>query len=141
MINSIINNERDAVILCNNKGIITHANQACQRVFGYECNEIIGQTIEMLVPDDVKEKHVGLRSDYMEKPSSRQRGERLGLRGQHKSGVVFDVDVMLSPIYSVDDEWNVVVIVRDISDIGKIMTNLRKKLERLENISNVKPND
>lgn len=135
MIESIINDQADAaVILCDSDGIITHANEACERIFGYTPSELLGETIEILVPDEIKDKHISFRFDYMKAPVSRQRGERMGLRTQRKDGTIAEVDVALSPVCNVKGNVSVIAVIRKMLSVEDIMGSLRNNLERLEEI-------
>lgn len=133
-INRVLNNEQNSVLVCNKDGEITHVNESCEHLFGYGKEEMIGQLIELVVPDYAKTKHVEFRKNYMQCPIHKDQGARMGLKGQRKDGSVFEADVVLSPLYTVNGELSVIAVVRDISDVDTIMTNLRAKLERLDSI-------
>lgn len=134
MINNVLDNEKDAVLVCNEEGVITHANNACNKLFGYEPKELLGQKIEVIVPEEVREKHVFLRTEYMKNPEHRSRGSRMGLRAQHKNGEILDVDVVLSPLVSIESNLSIIALVRDISNIEDTMKKLKRNLEQLSEI-------
>ena len=128
----ILNEDQNAFLLCNSKGVITHVNLACLHLFGYEKHEMIGELVELLVPDYAKKKHPALREQYMKSPVHKNRGTRMGLKGQRKNGSVFDADVTLLPLYTIDDSTAVIAIIRDISDPENILSELKNKIERLK---------
>src|SRR5690606_3677258 len=61
----------DPTLLMNERGEIIHANSQLLHLFGYERDELIGQSIEVLVPPEVRGRHVHLRSNAVNTPSTR----------------------------------------------------------------------
>ncbi len=105
----------DPVFVVDCDGIIRVCNQRTADVFGYTANELIGQGIEMLVPESARGVHRIVREDYMAAPASRAMGAGMGLSGRRKDGTEFPIEVSLSPIDTPDGS-SVVAIARDISD-------------------------
>lgn len=81
-------------------GTINYVNRRLGEMFGYEADELIGEPIEMLIPDQLHERHRDHRRNYMEAPTARPMGTDLELRGQQKDGTEFPVDVELNPVES-----------------------------------------
>jgi protein-histidine pros-kinase len=94
---SLIEAAPDAFIVVGATGLIQFVNQQTENLFGYPRGEIIGQPIEMLVPDRARGKHPGLRGSYGEHPAARpMRGRNLS--GRRKDGTEFSVDISLTPL-------------------------------------------
>ncbi len=90
----------DATIVAGYNGDIILANAAVASMFGYERGEVIGQPIEMLVPERMREVHRQHFAAYVESPATRPMGAGRTLTGLRKDGQEFPIDVCLSPIRS-----------------------------------------
>lgn len=121
----------DAIFVVDQNGNIKFANSHSLRVFGYESADLIGQKIEILVPNKYKESHVKAREKYTKAPKVRQMGSRLDLYGRKKDGLEIPVDIMLAPIV-IDNKRLIISTVRDISDRKQIELDLRKRAMQLE---------
>ncbi len=105
----------DAMIVVDNEGSLVLVNSQVEKVFGYSKEELLGQKIEILVPDEIKDVHVGLRNGYIENPVQKLTRRALDLRAQRKNGMIFPAELSLSPIES-DKGLLVVAVVRDITE-------------------------
>lgn len=85
------------IILSNNQGMILMANPALEKLFGYEPDELLGKTIESLIPARMAQRHVEHRHSYQQNPHARAMGTGLSLFGMRKDGSEFPVEVSLSP--------------------------------------------
>lgn len=104
----------DAIVVVAADGRIVQANARTSDVFGHDPTDLVGEPIEVLVPESVREGHPEMRDRYFAKPSSRPMGAGLELEAQHADGSMFPVDISLSPIV-VDGRLEVVAAVRDIT--------------------------
>jgi len=118
----------DGILLVNCDGIITYANARAREMLGYSPDELVGESVEVLVPEDALDGHVAQRDAYLEDPETRPMGANLDLEAVRKDGTTLPVDISLSPI-SGDDESDVLVMaaVRDISD----RETLRRKYQTI----------
>jgi len=115
----------DALILANRKGEIMFANVAVTNLFGYRPEDIVGQTMEMLMPSRYRRAHVTHRDGYSSQPVQRAMGQRgVPLFGLHRDGHEFPIWVSLSPI-QVNDELYVAAAVRDVTDWHLLTEQLR----------------
>ncbi len=105
----------DPVFVVDSAGIIRVCNQRTADVFGYTASELVGQGIEMLVPQGARGVHRIVRDDYMAAPTKRAMGAGMGLSGRRRNGAEFPIEVSLSPIDTPEGPA-VVAIARDITD-------------------------
>lgn len=121
----------DAILEVNAEGRITLVNAAAEKIFGYTRAELMGQTIEMLVPESKRSVHTRYRAGYAENPKVRPMGPGLELEVQRKDGTLLPVEISLSPNRSRDAE-NVIAIVRDVSQRTHMEAMLKLSQERLQ---------
>ncbi len=120
----------DAMIAVGDDGKILHVNAQTEVMFGYPREELIGQPIELLVPERYRTRHHGHRADYVEQPKIRRMGAGLDLYGRRRDGSEFPVEVSLSPVQAATGTL-VLSAIRDISDRKKIEEDLRRANEEL----------
>jgi PAS domain S-box-containing protein len=104
-----------AIFEVDRDGTIVLLNAAAEAMFGYPRDELLGQLIEILVPESLRQRHNEHRDRYAESPTMRPMGIGLELFARRKDGAEFSVEISLSPIRSTDGS-RVVAIVRDITD-------------------------
>ncbi len=121
----------DATVLANQEGRILMVNSQTEVLFGYRRDELIGKTVEMLLPESLKHAHSKHRQAYSRKPTVRKMGVGLDLKGKRKDGTEFSVEISLSPLES-EGELLVSAAIRDITE--------RKRQEALllENFNELK---
>lgn len=105
----------DAILVVDREGRISQANAQVERFFGYSPQELIGQPVEILIPERFHQSHTSHRAQYTAQPHTRSMGAGLELYGRRKDGTEFPVDIMLSPLQT-DGEPLAVAVVRDITD-------------------------
>ena len=120
----------DAILEVDANGRITLVNAAAEQIFGYTRAELIGQSIELLVPEDKRSVHTRYRAGYAENPRVRPMGPGLDLEVQRKDGTKLPVEISLSPNRS-HEAGNVIAIVRDVSQRAHMEAMLRLSQERL----------
>ena len=121
----------DPIVIVSEHGIIEIVNRQTELAFGYSRDELIGQPIEILVPERFRHMHVRDRSRYQADPKTRPMGIGLELFGRRKDGSEFPVEISLSPLRS-EDETLIISIVRDITARKQTETRLRAVAEDLE---------
>ena len=132
---SLFENATEGIILTNNSGHIVLVNPAAEKMFGYESEEIAGELIEVLIPDNLKTSHYQLRADFYNHPSNRSMGHNRDLYGRKKDGTDLPVEVSLSH-YRKNDELFVIAFIVDITRRKEIESNMKQQQTELERISN-----
>jgi PAS domain S-box-containing protein len=105
----------NAMVMVNAAGSIEMVNAQAEQVFGYARQEMLGQPIEMLVPERFRGHHPGLRSAFFSDPRARSMGAGRDLFGLAKDGSEFPVEIGLNPIET-DEGPMVLSAIVDISD-------------------------
>ena len=112
----LIESAPDAMVVTNGKGLIMMINTETERLFGYEKDELLGRSVELLVPGRFHEVHVGNREGYVHSRSMRRMGvDRSELWGLRKDGSEFPIEIGLSPLET-EDGLLITAAVRDITD-------------------------
>ena len=88
----------DAIVVVDEQGVVEVASAAVETLFGYGVGQVVGEPVDLLVPDQVREVHHTYRAAYIEDPVSRPMGAGLELHGRRRDGSVFPVDVSLTPL-------------------------------------------
>ncbi len=104
----------DAMVIVNDHGVIDLVNEQTLIMFGYERSEILGQTVDILLPAAKQSGHAAHRKSYMSAPTVRPMGPELDLVGLRKDGSEFPVEISLSPIEKGDTRL-VLSVIRDVS--------------------------
>jgi PAS domain S-box-containing protein len=121
----------DAVVAVNEQGVIIQVNSQTEALFAYTRDELIGQKIEILVPERQRPKHHQHRADFHQRPKIRRMGSGLDLYGRRRDGSEFPVEISLSPVGS-GDAMMVLSVIRDISERKRIEEELRRANEELD---------
>ena len=104
----------EGVIVVNNQQQIVETNASAERMFGYNKNELIGQHLNVLIPQKYHAGHGAHVDGFMEHKESRQMGRGRDLYGAHKNGNSFPVEAGLNPL-EINGESFVMALVIDIS--------------------------
>ncbi len=120
----------DAIVAVDHAGTILQVNSQTEQLFGYDREELIGQKVEILVPENYRREHHHHRENFAGKPKTRRMGADLNLSGRRRNGSEFPVEISLSPVTT---EHGMIVLsaIRDISDRQKIEEELRRANEEL----------
>lgn len=118
--NEIVDSAPQGMVVVDQGGRIIRVNAKALEVFGYAPGELDGQTVEILMPEAMRSRHVERRAHYVENTYARPMSYSLGLKGLKKGGAEFDVEVGLSPLQTREG----LLIIATVVDITK-----RKRLE------------
>jgi len=105
----------DAILEVNEEGRILILNEAVERMFGYSRAELLGLSVDHLVPASMRSGHSQHRAAYAKRPNTRPMGTGLELQGQRKDGSLFPVEISLSPNW-IEGSLHVIASVRDITE-------------------------
>jgi len=120
----------DALVIVNQAGIIVMANRQTEAVFGYGREALLGQQIELLLPQRFHEAHITHRERYFSAPGTRPMGIGLHLVGRRKDGAEFPVEISLSPLL-LDDVLHVNAAIRNMT-LQRVAE--RERLQQLQHI-------
>ena len=132
MFKEIFDHSPLALILVDIQGNMRFVNREAEILFGYTRSEMEGQPIEMLVPEEIRGRHPGLRSDFFRAPSPRSMGKGRNLFGVKKDQTKFPIEVGLNPIKS-DEGSFVVSSIIDITGRLKAEEKFRTAVEAAPN--------
>lgn len=128
----------DAIVVVDKEGNIQLVNSQTEKMFGYDRNEIIGQTVEVLVPKRFQKRHTKHRESYSIEPHVRPMGIELELYGHRKNGSEFPIEISLSPLET-EDGLLVSAVIRDVTqrkqieaDVQKLNEDLKQRAAQLE---------
>lgn len=121
----------EGLLVANKEGTILMANPRVCEMFGYSKNELIGKDIDMLVPVQLREKHVNHREAYIHLPKKRSMGVGLDLQGKKKDGSCFPVEISLN-YFENEDDILVMALLTDISERKKADQDFSKTLREFE---------
>lgn len=132
----------EAVIVVDKNQNITTTNSSTNEMFGYHKEELLGKSLEILIPQKYKKDHGSHFKGFIEKQSKRQMGKGRELYAKHKKGKIFPIEVGLNP-FEIDGERFVMALVVDVSlrkhqelEILELNTKLENKVkERTRSLS------
>ncbi|MCC6321462.1 MAG: response regulator [Phycisphaerales bacterium] len=123
----------DALIISDEQGRIVLVNAQTERLLGYRRDELIGQPIEILVPERTRAAHPGLRRRYHENPEVRAMGSGMELAAVRKDGTEFSVEISLSPLHKRDGRGMLVCSsLRDTTERMRVQDELRRAKQKAE---------
>jgi len=121
----IVETASDAVVVVANRGNIVLASAPAEKLFGYASEELLGQPIEILIPERQRAAHLAHRDHYSADPRPRRMGERSELRALRKDGSEFPAEISLS-VLRTENETLISAVIRDLTERNRINEALLK---------------
>jgi len=124
----VVNSAPNAMVLVNQIGKISLVNNEAKKLFGYEENEMIGNTLEMLIPARYRTAHVDFRNSFLSRPQTRPMGIGRELFALRKDQKEIPVEIGLNPIETADGIM-VLASVIDITERKKQEEAIKRQVE------------
>lgn len=127
---AVLESASEGIVLIDVGGCITLVNAAAERMFGFARSELLGQALEILLPERIRRAHIGHRSDYFGEPRVRPMGIGLDLSGRRKDGSEFPVEISLSHVRSPEGDV-AIAFITDITERKRVEGELARQREVL----------
>jgi PAS domain S-box-containing protein len=128
---SVLDDAPDAMIIIDEFGTIWFANRQVSALFGYARDEIIGESIEKLMPERFRAEHIGHRGHFVGNIRVRRMGAGLDLIGRRRDGTEFPLEISLSPVEDVGRTL-IAAAIRDVSDRKHVEAELLVARDAIE---------
>lgn len=130
----LVESAPDALLVADRSGIIRTVNRRVEELFGYPRDGLVGQPVEILLPEATRQVHTAHRLRYVADPKVRPMGLDLDLWARRADGAEFPVEISLSPC-ELQGERLVIAVIRDVSARREVEQSMRNLLQMLEGIS------
>lgn len=127
----LIDSSPTAIFLVEQTGTITYCNRLAEMIFEYKKNELIGKTVEMLIPEKHQKRHLKQRQHYAANPTMRPMGILPNLVGRRQNGDEFPIEVGLNPVKA-DRDMIIICSVIDTSLKSDFLHTLLHEKSKLE---------
>ena len=127
----------DATVIVDGSGEIVFASQRVAEVLGYDPAELLGQRVEILLPERLRDRHLTHRGNFARHPQARAMGTQLELTALRKDRLEVPVEISLSPIPD-DGHILTAATIRDVTDRKRIMQELKLAREAADHANQVK---
>ncbi len=122
------------IVMVNREADILLANHFAELIFGYEKDELIGQKIEVLLPESIRATHVKHHEGYVKSPKIRPMGTGLNLQSRRKDGSYFPVEVSLS-FFEQNGEKYFLAFINDVTFKRQAEQELIDQKEKIEKLN------
>jgi PAS domain S-box-containing protein len=109
----------DTMVICDKAGVIEYCNEQIHGVLGYRSGDLVGLSVDILVPDSLRHGHVRNRERFLAHPTLRPMGAGLQLSARHAKGHEVPVEISLSPVR--DGDGRVIAVIRDVSERRRLL--------------------
>lgn len=134
----------DAIVAVDGEGLIRFVNDHAEQMFGYDKDELLGEYLEVLVPERFRGVHSHHRAIYAHDPIKRPMGGGMTLAARKKDGLEFPCDISLSSVH-MDDRVMTLAAIRDITDrkryealfVTQLSGNVSELTESVKSLANL----
>ncbi len=120
-----------SIIVVDGQGVIALVNSETEKLFGYTRDELIGRSVDMLVPERYRDKHSTYRAAFVQQPQSRPMGAGRDLYGRRKDGSEVPIEIGLNPLHT-EDGLMVLSAVLDITERKRAERELQRTNDDLQ---------
>jgi two-component system NtrC family sensor kinase len=128
MFQALLASAPDAIVIIDQDGQIVIANGQAERMFGYDKGALVGQPIEILLPERLRHLHLHHRDGYISEPRIRPMGSGQELIARRKDGNEFPVEISLSPLRT-DDSLLITSVIRDVTESRNAALELEQQVQ------------
>ena len=130
----LIHNMGDAVVISDAKGVITYWNPAAERIFGFSEAEALGSTLDLIIPERLRQRHNEGYEHSMQTGTTRYGDKLLTVPALHKSGKSLSIAFTVSMIFDANHQASAVAaVIRDDTERFAEQRALKKRITELEN--------
>jgi two-component system NtrC family sensor kinase len=126
---ALLESAPDPIVIVDSAGQIVIANGQTERIFQYDRAELIGQSVEILLPERIHDRHRRHRATYGAEPHTRPMGTGLDLVARRRDGSEFPVEISLSPLQT-EQGLLITSVIRDITDRKQAAVELERQVQR-----------
>lgn len=128
----------NGMMIVGQDGKIVRVNAQAETLFGYRRDELVGRSVELLVPEYVRSGHAGFRKDYFAHPTARHMGAGRDLAARRKDGSQFPVEIGLNPMHT-EEGTQILCSIVDSTERKKAESALRESEQRFRLVANTAP--
>jgi PAS domain S-box-containing protein len=114
-VRALVDAAPDGILLADERGHVLFANREAETMFGFEPDDLVGRSVDELLPERLQQVHRAHRTRYRAEPRRRSMGAGLLLHGRRTDSTEFPVEISLSPL-TTEAGLRVVAVVRDVTD-------------------------
>lgn len=133
--NILLNALSEGVIIVDKHQKIVEANETIGSIFGYHDNELIGKTLQELIPHNLRKEHQGHFISFINSGGKRKMGQGRDVFGLHSNGTTIPLEIGLNPFKIYNEEY-IMALITDITDRKDLEANILLKSEALESANN-----
>lgn len=129
---AVLSTRGDAIIASDEKGAITFWNSGAERIFGFAPGEALGQSLDIIIPEQLRERHwVGYREVMGGRKSRYGEGDVLAVPAIRKDGSRISIEFTIAPMYDVNGKMTgMAAILRDVTKRFEELRALKKMLAK-----------
>lgn len=127
---ALLDSEAEAILACDREGIIRYWNPGAVRIFGFDANEALGQSLDIIIPERLRARHWTGYHDVMRSGQSRYgKGDVLSVPGLRKDQSQVSIEFTITPVHDKQGRlWGLAAVIRDVTARFEDMKALRRQL-------------